>query len=143
MRSGTLVRLRRPFEEGSVNGYVLTVGREFFLLALVSDHVRFNGFQALRMVDVRELRPHPFATFVESALKKRREPTPRKPKVSVRSLRALLLSASKGFPLLTIHRERVDADACHVGRLDPVRPEAGDAGGLWRRLRRRPSRCRR
>jgi len=117
MRSGTFVRFNRPFEEGPVHGYVVEVGPEFFLLALVSDHIRFNGFQAFRTIDVRNLRPDPFATFVESALKRRRESKPRKPKVSVGSLRALLLSASRAFPLVAIHREKLDADICQIGRV--------------------------
>lgn len=96
-RSGLLVRFRRPFEDGSVHGYVLDVGREFFLLALVSDQIRFNGFQCFRTIDVRHLRPDPFAAFMESALKKRRESKPDPREVSVSSLRALLLSASKSF----------------------------------------------
>lgn len=60
---------------------------------------------------------------MESALKKRCEHKPRKPRVSVLSLRALLLSASRCFPLITIHRERVDAEACHVGLLVSEGPE--------------------
>lgn len=117
MRTRRLVRFTRPFEQGSVNGYVLDVGREFFVIALVSDHIRFDGFQALRVRDVRGLSDNPFAVFVESALKKRREHRPRKPMVNVRSLRELLLSAGRAFPLITIHREKVDASVCHVGRL--------------------------
>jgi len=117
MRSGTFVRFERPFEEGHIHGYVMAVGAELFLLALVSDHIRFNGFQAFRTIDVRKLRPDPFAKFVESALKKRGESKPRKPKVSVSSLRALLLSASRAFSLVTIHREKLDADICQIGRV--------------------------
>lgn len=117
MRSGNLVGFRRPFEQGMVIGYVVDVGPQYFLLALVCDHIRFGGFQAFRTRDVRNLSAHSFAAFVESALKKRRERSPRKPKVSVRSLRDLLLSAGRAFPLVTIHRENVDADICHVGRI--------------------------
>jgi hypothetical protein len=54
---------------------------------------------------------------VESALRKRRARRPRKPKVSVRGLRELLLSAGKGFPLVTIHGEKVDASVCQIGRV--------------------------
>lgn len=117
MRAGSLVRFRRPFEQVVVDGYVVSVGRELFLLAMVSDGIRFDGFQAYRTIDVRDLRPHPFAAFVESALRKRRESKPRKPNVSVGSVRALLLSAARGFSLVTIHRERQDADVCHIGRV--------------------------
>lgn len=132
-RSGTLVRFRRPFEEGSVHGYVLDVGPEFFLLALVSDQIRFNGFQCFRTIDVRDLRPDPSAAFVKSALKRRRECKPDQRKVSVRSLRTLLLSASKSFPLVTIHREKLKSNACQVGHVVSV------ASGKLRLLEIRPS----
>jgi len=119
-RAGTLVRFRRPFEDGFVHGYVLDVGPEFFLLALVSDQIRFNGFQCFRTIDVRGLRPDPYAGFLESALKKRRESKPDPRKVKVSSLRALLLSASKSFPLVTIHREKLKPDVCRIGRIVSV-----------------------
>jgi hypothetical protein len=117
MRSRELLRFERPFEAGFVTGYVVDVGPEFFLTAIVCDHIRFNGFQAFRLVDVRGLKVAPFASFIGAALRKRRELKPRKPKVSVRTLRALLLSGAKSFPLTTIHREKVDADICHIGRV--------------------------
>jgi hypothetical protein len=78
MRARYLVRFTRTVEQGWVNGYVLDVGPEFFLLALVNDQIRFDGFQALRLRDVRGLRENPYATFVESALKARRAGRPRK-----------------------------------------------------------------
>ena len=54
-RDKLLVQFRRPFEEGSVHGYVIDIGPQFFLLALVSDAIRFNGFQCFRLSDVRKL----------------------------------------------------------------------------------------
>ena len=117
MRASRLVRFSRSVEAGWVNGYVLDVGPEFFLLALVSDQIRFDGFQALRLRDVRKLRENPFASFVEAALKARHERRPRKPKVNLGSLSSLLLSAGRAFPLVSIHRERVDAGTCQIGRV--------------------------
>src|SRR5262245_51377382 len=100
----TLVKFTRPFEHGSVNGYVLDVGPRWFLLALVGDGIRFNGFQCFRLSDVRNLQlPHPYATFTESALKKRGERLPKKLRVNVASIEELLLSANLLFPLVAIH----------------------------------------
>nr|HEV7953831.1 hypothetical protein [Candidatus Acidoferrales bacterium] len=42
---------------------------------------------------------------------------PKKPMVSVHSIEELLLSASRAFPLVTIHREKVDPDVCWIGRV--------------------------
>ena len=55
--------------------------------------------------------------FVETALRRRGEYLPRKPRVSMASIEELLLSASRMFPLVTIHRERVDPDVCSIRRV--------------------------
>ena len=113
-----LVKFTRPFEEGSVNGYVLEIGPRFFMVAVVDDRIRFNGFNCFRVADVRELRvPHKYAAFAEAALRRRGERAPKKPPVSVASLEELLLSADHAFPLVTIHREEVSPDVCDIGRV--------------------------
>jgi hypothetical protein len=117
MSKRQLVRFDRRFEDSSVHGYVLDVGPKFFLLAVVSDRIWFDGFECFRIGDVRSLRPDPYAQFVESALKKRRVLMPHKPRVSVASIGELLLSASRQFPLVTIHREKIDREVCWIGRV--------------------------
>lgn len=46
---------------------------------------------------------------------------PKKPRVSVASIEELLLSASRVFPLLTIHREKARPDVCWIGRIEEIR----------------------
>ena len=116
-RARRLVRLRRRFEKSSIRGYVLDIGPTFFLLALVSDHLWFDGFECFRIRDLRDVRPDPYARFAESALKKRHERRPKKPRVSVANIEKLLLSANRLFPLVTIHREQVNPDVCWIGRV--------------------------
>jgi len=124
LRDKTLVKFTRPFEDGAVSGYVLDIGPCWFLLALVGESIRFDGFQCLRLSDVRELRiPHSEAAFFEAALKKRGERFPKRPLIRVASVEQLLLSASRLFPLVTIHREKVAPDVCHIGRVVGI--EAG------------------
>ncbi len=102
-------------------GYVLAVGPRFFLLALVDENIRFNGFQCLRLQDVRNLQvPAKYAAFVEAALKLRGERRPRIPTVVVDSVQELLRTASRAFPVITIHREKVAPDVCHIGRVVAV-----------------------
>jgi hypothetical protein len=104
-----------------VEGYVLDIGQHFFLLTLV-DEICFNGFSCLRLRDIRNLQvPAKYAAFIEAGLKKRGQRKPKKPRVSVRGLPELLLSANEAFPLLTIHRESVDPDVCNIGRLAGLR----------------------
>ena len=74
----------------------------------------------LRINDVENLRPDPYAPFAEAALKKRGQRWLKKPRVSVANVEELLLSAGKAFPLVTIHREQVDPDVCWIGRVQGV-----------------------
>lgn len=117
MRKRTFVRLSRRFEESSIRGYVLDVGPRFFLFALVSDRIWFDGFECFRVSDITEMTPDPYASFAEKALKKRGDERPKKPHVSVASIQELVLSASKAFSLLTIHREQINPHVCWIGRV--------------------------
>ena len=121
LRNRLLVRFTRVLEPGTVNGYVLDIGPKFFLLALVSDGLRLNGFQCFRLSDIRELCvPDKYAAFHEAVLKKRGERFPKRPRVSVSSLAELLVTANKAFPLVTIHQEKVDPSVCWIGRVVDV-----------------------
>jgi hypothetical protein len=117
MRTRSLVRVEQRFEDSPVRGYVLDVGPKFFLVAVVSDRIWFDGFECFRVGDLRDLRTDPHRAFVESALQKRGERVPKKPRVSVASIEELLLSASREFPLVTVQRECVDPDVCWIGRI--------------------------
>jgi hypothetical protein len=118
MHEKTLVKFWCPFEPGSTQGYVLDIGPRFFLLGFVDDNIRFNGFQCMRLTDVRRLRvPDPYADFIVAALRKRGETIRKKPRVSVNSLPELLKSANRLFPLVTIQQERAKPDTCEIGRV--------------------------
>lgn len=117
MHDHRLVRVSQKFDDFPACGYILDVGPRFFILAVVSDRIWFDGFECFRIGDVRDVRPDPNATFVQAALKKRAERRPRKPRVSLTSIEALLLSAGRAFPLVTIHRDQADPDACWIGRV--------------------------
>jgi hypothetical protein len=101
-----------------MTGYVLDVGPQFFLLALVDENIRFNGFLCLRLKDVRHLEiPPTYAAFIEAALNRRGERTPKNPGVKVGSVQELLGTAGRAFPVITIHREAIDPSVCRIGRL--------------------------
>lgn len=116
MHGKTLVKFWSPFEPGSTQGYVLDIGPRFFLLGFVDDNIRFNGFQCMRLSDLRRLRvPDPYAEFIVAALRKRGEIIRKKPRVSLNSLPELLKSANRLFPLVTIQQQRVKPDTCEIG----------------------------
>jgi hypothetical protein len=121
LQSKQVARFTRPFEPGFVEGYILAIGPEFFLLALLVDGVRFNGFQCFRISDVRGLRvPTKNHAFIEAALKLKKQRIPKMPRIKLTSLKELLSSANRAFPLVTIHREKFDPDICHIGRVVAV-----------------------
>ena len=117
MNERRLVRIARRFEDSTICGYVLAVGPKFFLLALVSDRLWFDGFECFRVSDVLSVSPNPYRVFIEAALKKRGQRRPRKPKIDLKDIESLLLTANRAFPLTTIHQEKVDPDVCHIGRV--------------------------
>jgi hypothetical protein len=122
LRKKLLVRFASAFDRGTVSGYVLDIGPQCFLIALVSDGIRYNGFQCYRSSDVRRLWvPDKYARFHEGVLRIRGLSSPKKPPVSVSSSAELLLTANRAFPLVTIHREKVDASACWIGRIVDLR----------------------
>jgi len=123
MLSRSLVRFSRRFEKGTVHGYVLDVGPQFFLLALVSDRIWYDGFECFRIFDVIKLRPDPYEPFVEQALRARGEKWPGKPRISLKNIHELVLTAGRAFPLVAIHREKIDPDVCWIGRIVEVTPE--------------------
>jgi hypothetical protein len=120
MRARHLVRFVRRFENYSIGGFVLDVGPKFFLLSLVSDRIRFDGFEVFRAQDVSELREDPYSLFVRTALTKRAQRRPRKPRVSVAAMSDVLRSAGRAFPIVALHLEEVDAHVCHIGRVVDV-----------------------
>ena len=66
MRYRQLVRFERRFEAGFVRGYVLDVGPRFFLLSLVSDRVRFDGFECFRISRCKEHEARPIRCICRS-----------------------------------------------------------------------------
>lgn len=116
-----LIRFWNPYDEGSTHGYVLDIGPKFFFLALIGEDMRFNGFQCMKVKDAKRLQvPDPYADFIVTALRKRGQTIRKKPNVDVSDLSALLISANRLFPLVTIHREGVEPGCCWIGRVIEV-----------------------
>src|SRR5262249_61077577 len=101
-------------ESSKIRGCVLDVGAEFFLLALVSDRIWFDGFECFRIKDVQQMEPDPYARFAEVALRIRGERRLKKPRISMANIEDLLLSAGKEVPLLSDHFEQSGPAGCVV-----------------------------
>jgi hypothetical protein len=136
MQKRQFVRFTLRFEPWPVHGYVMDIGPKFFLFCLVSDRLRYDGFACFRVSDVKSLKPDPYAGFAETALRLRKERRPRKPKVSLGGKAELLQSAGQVFPVVTIHREKVNPNACHIGKVMSVTADRlnlllVDPGAKW------------
>jgi hypothetical protein len=120
--SGTIVRLyRETLEHGWAHGYVEAVGKDFFALSLIDDGIRFDGYNCFRFKDISKcIAPDPNADFLVSALKLRHDKRPKFKALDVSSLSALVKSAAKRFPLLTLHLEDDGDSVCYIGRLVAV-----------------------
>jgi hypothetical protein len=116
----TFIRLSRACETGMVRGYVQAVGPKLFVICLVSDAARYDGFQAFRIKDVVSFSPDPHAAFSEAALFARGEVRPRAPAVVVDDMEGLVMSASLAFPLITLHYEIKDPGVCWIGAVRSV-----------------------
>lgn len=140
-----VLRFSNPYDEGWTHGYVLDIGPQFFLLGLIDENMKFNGFKCQLVSDLRRIKvPDPYEDFIVAALRKRRQSIDAKPDIDLSSLPALLKSANALFPLVTIHQERAKPGECFIGKvldiserkllLHPIDPDA-----VWHK---KPSRFR-
>jgi hypothetical protein len=109
---------RRPIDQHHLVGFTLTWNADLILIQPIEkEQFLLNGYTIFRNMDVKRWRAIPKDDFLAraAALHKLR---PRLPaKVSIASIRQVLSSAGKAFPLVTIHTERIRRDVCCVGRV--------------------------
>jgi hypothetical protein len=124
----TLVRIERSVDrDHGTTGYVCAVSTQLVLLQVVSDEIHFNGFSIVRMRDLTGVdAPAPHREFVELALKLRKLRRARAPRVDIANLQTLLSTIHPAFPLVTLHREAVDPDVCHIGLITQVTARSVD-----------------
>lgn len=108
---------RAEVDQGRVLGEVASVGREWFLLRVVSDQIRYDGFSLMRIEDVTQLdSPHRYADFVQRALKLRLEQPLADPGIDLKSTETALRSACEVARVVSIHWEALAPDECSIGR---------------------------
>jgi hypothetical protein len=118
--AGVAVRFTRPFEKAVVRGFVDAATPRLLLVQILTDGARTDGWQCVRMRDVRGIGPDPYAGFVRRAMHARRVRRRRAPRVRIDSFGSLLESANRLFPLVTVHEERVHPRVCWIGRVAAV-----------------------
>lgn len=131
-KSGHIVRIRSEDRtEGHVDGFVAAVGVEFFALEIFNETIHLDGLNCMRFTDVTGCEsPAPYHEFklrVIEARNLKRAPTP---ELNLSSLRSLLQTSQKTFPIATLHMQFDDdpdeyeedlSDVCYIGEITKVR----------------------
>ena len=116
-QDSTLVRVERRDDFDDIEGYVVGVGGEWVLFAVLDAAIVLDGHAAVRLRDVRRIRHRSNGDMVRRALALRDQWPPTAPGVPVNldSVRDLVTSLAEVSALLTVHTERDDADVCFIG----------------------------
>ena len=113
---------RSPEIEDKIEGYIVGVSELFVMLhALDPEYINLNGYIVLRIEDIQRYRmrdDHEF--FLHRALKLKGIAPVSQPEIDLSTFPTLLASAIAHFPLVTIHREVMDADICFIGRVQKL-----------------------
>jgi hypothetical protein len=118
--AGTLVRLwRAELEAASFTGYVVGLGKEFFLMWALGDYIGFDGLYALRYRDVSEIEvPDKNAGFLEKAMNLKGIKPDWPLDIALDDVENLARSVAKHALVLAIHVDTEGEDeVCYVGRL--------------------------
>ena len=117
MGSDTLIRIERSsVEDGSIDGYVVALGPQFFLMEVIDDSIRMDGHYCLRYQDVTDCEsPCSRRDFIEKVLRLRGAVRGEKPQVDLSSIEAIVQTVGTSQPILTIHPEEADPGTCYIG----------------------------
>lgn len=136
LRNRTLMKVRSRYESEGATGYVVGLGTRWALLHVVNDDVTEDGFLATSLEMVAEIEPvDPEQSFFPRVMEMR-PPTTRPPEIDLDDTRALLQSAQRSFPLLTIQTEEQHPGACYIGRVAALDDDAAlfhlvSPAGAW------------
>ena len=112
---------RRKIDDTYLRGFVIDYSDSLTLLNVLDSNFYLNGFSVIRNSDVTGYRTYDRDDcFLNQALRLKSVKPVRRPKVDLTNWALLLLTAQKILPLLTIHREAISRDICHIGRLVSV-----------------------
>src|ERR1035441_9335989 len=112
-----LLQFDRPIDRYLLLGFALTWTANLTLIQIVDDQqYQLNGYAVFRNSDVKRWREITNDKFGAKAavLHKLRPEAPAG--VIITSMKEALSSAGQAFPLVTIHRERIERRVCYVDR---------------------------
>ncbi|MEV0094066.1 hypothetical protein [Streptomyces sp. NPDC050738] len=117
------VRVHRSIEGAdTLDGFVLATSPAWTLLSTASD-LRNDGFSAIRTTDITRVGRRDNDLTVR-VLRQRGHWPPAHPPLDLTDLPGLLRDAAAHHPLLCLHLERQNPDACWVGTPVEFRPKS-------------------
>jgi hypothetical protein len=104
---------------GCTRGFIVDFSDDLILFhVLGADTFRLNGYTVIRSDNVKDYRSFDRRAFWENRAVCHFKLKPVRPAgILLMSIPALLTSASKRYPLVTIHREKTRPEVCHIGAL--------------------------
>jgi hypothetical protein len=108
---------RRPIDRDRLAGFALGWNSEFTLLHVYErEQFRLNGYSIFRNSDIRSWRRIAKEELLARAARLHRLRPAIPGGVAISSIGEALSGAGEAFPLITIYRERIKRNVCHVGK---------------------------
>jgi hypothetical protein len=118
---------RGKLDPHSLRGFVLAYSEALTLLNVLTDDYFLNGYSVIRNQDVVSYSPYDSPDyFLNRAVRLKGIKPKRAPKVDISDWPLLLKTANQLFPLITIHRELISTDVCHIGTIQTMRAKTFD-----------------
>lgn len=113
------VEIIRDGDFDDIEGFIVDIGRQWVLLAVLDPMIVLDGFAALRIEDIHAVNVQNNSDSIRQALELRGlwPPSPPQAPVALSDVRALLSSAAGASPTVTMHLDETDPDCCYIGAL--------------------------
>jgi hypothetical protein len=116
-----LVQFDRPIYSDLMSGFVLGWGKELTLIHVMEETTfQLDGYAVFRNSDIKRWRPIGADDFLARAARLHKLRPSMPPGITfdaMSSRRVAITAAATAYPLITIHRERINKRVCQVGRL--------------------------
>jgi hypothetical protein len=118
---------RGKLDPHSLRGFVMAYSETLTLLNVLTDDYFLNGYAVIRNQDVVSYSAYDDPNyFLYRAVRLKGIKPKRAPKVNISDWPRLLETANQLFPLITIHRELISTDVCHIGTIRSTRAKTFD-----------------
>lgn len=109
---------RKPLDKHPLFGFMLARNDEFTLIQeFDSSHFQLNGWIVFKNDSVKNFKVYDDQQYFLTEVVRFEKIRPRSVEISIDSWADILASAAEKFPLIVIERERIERDACYIGKL--------------------------